>query len=63
MLEFSRTERLIGKDELSNVQNANIIIRESGTEPVIRINVQMKNKNKAIECSRLAEKVVINNLL
>lgn len=26
MLEFSRTERLIGKDELSNVQNANIII-------------------------------------
>lgn len=26
MLEFSRTARLIGKDELSNVQNANIII-------------------------------------
>ena len=26
MLEFSRTERLIGKDELSRVQNANIII-------------------------------------
>ena len=50
-------------DMLLKYQNANIIIRESGTEPVIRINVQMKNKNKAIECSRLAEKVVINNLL
>ena len=47
------------EDKFSNMK---IIVRESGTEPIIRINVQCNKKNKAQECALIVEELVQNSL-
>ena len=44
-------------------KNTKIVVRESGTEPIIRINVQNAKKNKALECALIVEELVSNSLI
>lgn len=51
-------------NELENkYKNTKIVVRESGTEPIIRINVQNAKKNKALECALIVEELVSNSLI
>lgn len=46
-----------------NFKDTKIVVRESGTEPIIRINVQNAKKNKALECALIVEELVGKSLV
>lgn len=53
--EIKRLEKYIGKQ-------GRIIVRYSGTEPLIRINVESKNIEKASKVAKIIKKVIENQL-